>query len=97
MNAAREYTTAIGDKLSSALESKNLELGDLQLLPSGKKFVIRGTVIRVIANQSKIFAVEVDGNLKRLNTANIDGFVDYIVPKIVAAFYEDDSANLVIC
>lgn len=87
--AAKEYTAAIGDKLSKAIESKILLLDNLQVVPAKTegKFVIRGVISRPLTLEEKVFAVEVDGNLKRLNVKNVDGFVDYIVPRIVDAFF----------
>lgn len=88
MNAAREYTAAIGDRLSSALESRSLELVNLQVVPGENgKFVIRGIVSRPIALQEKVFAVEVNGKLKDLDLKNVDAFVDFILPRIVDQFF----------
>lgn len=97
MNAAREYTAAIGDRLSSALESKSLELANLQIVPGEKdKFVIRGIVSRPIALQEKVFAVEVNGKLEDLDLKNVDAFVDFILPKIVDQFYGEAMGRLMI-
>ena len=93
MNAAKEYTVAIGDKLSQALESRSLELTSLQVVPSTPgKIIIRGMVHRPLAMQDKMFAVEVAGDLEKVNHANISSFIDHILPRIVDAFF-GDAAN----
>jgi len=97
MNAAREYTAAVGDRLSSALVSKSLELVNLQIVPGEKgKFVIRGVVSRPIALQDKVFAVEVNGKLEDLDVKNVDSFVDFILPKIIDQFYGEAVGRLMI-
>ena len=98
IKAANEYRSAIYPRLLQALGTKSLELEELGIKPGedSTKFVIIGLVARPIALIRKPFAFEIVGKLGKLDEHNVDACVDFMLPRIINAFYGENVDSVTI-